>query len=279
MSSRRALAARRSGPPKNVASGSSPAYQPADCGTTVVQALGRDRHERRAARRHQPLVRMRGDHVEAAARRAAASRLPASRRRPSSRRARGRGCDGVEIGDLARRHLHGAERDHVHVRPDLARQLGGGTSRVVTPRCSCTRNGKSSDVNSTSGASTREPSGIEAATSPTSVDTFGPMATLSTGTPTSRAKDARASSPGIPQCSQLVRPPCQSSSALWSASHAGRGGRPYDAVLRYVAAGLHSSCASATLHPRQSDAPELDSLSWRRRPRRRLSGAQRRRRR
>ena len=121
-------------------------------------------------------------------------------------------------------------------------------------------------MNSTSGASTREPSGIEAATSPTSVETFGPIATLSTGTPTSRAKDARASSPGIPQCSQLVRPPCQSSSALWSASHAGRGGRPYDAVLRYVAAGLHNSCASATSHPRQSDAPELDSLSWRRRP-------------
>ena len=158
----------------------------------------------------------------------------------------GRSCDGVEIRDLARRHLHGTERDNVHVRPDLPRQLGCGDQRVRTPRCSCTRNGKSSDVNSTSGASTREPSGIEAATSPTSVDTFGPMATLSTGAPTSRAKDARASSPGIPQCSQLVRPPCQSSSALWSASHAGRGGRPYDAVLRYVAEGLHNSCASAT---------------------------------
>ena len=35
----------------------------------------------------------------------------------------GRGRDRVEVGDLAGRHLHGAERDHVHVRTDLAGQL------------------------------------------------------------------------------------------------------------------------------------------------------------
>ena len=73
---------------------------------------------------------------------------------------------------------------------------------------------------------------MEAATSPTNVETFGPIATVSTGTPTSRANDARASSPGTPQCSQLVLPPCQSSSACESASQAGVGGRPYEAVLR-----------------------------------------------
>ena len=92
-------------------------------------------------------------------------------------------------------------------------------------------------MNSTSGARTREPSGIEAATSPTNVETFGPIATVSTGTPTSRANDARASSPGMPQCSQLVLPAVPVLERAWSASQAGAGGRPYDAVFRYVPAG------------------------------------------
>ncbi len=93
-------------------------------------------------------------------------------------------------------------------------------------------NGKSTDVKSTSGASTRAPSGTAAATNPRSVDTFAAIATVSTGTPAIRANDARASSPGIPHCSQLVRPPRQSSSAACSASQAGVAGSPYDAVFR-----------------------------------------------
>ena len=36
----------------------------------------------------------------------------------------GGGRDRVEVGDLAGRHLHGAERDDVDVRPDLACELG-----------------------------------------------------------------------------------------------------------------------------------------------------------
>jgi hypothetical protein len=81
-------------------------------------------------------------------------------------------------------------------------------------------------VNSTSGASTRVPSGTDEATSPIRLETFAPIATVSTGTLTSRANDARASSPGTPQCSQLVRPPRQSSRATWSASQLGLGGNP-----------------------------------------------------
>ena len=87
-------------------------------------------------------------------------------------------------------------------------------------------------MNSTSGARTLLPSGIDAATRPTNDETFEPIATASAGTPTMRANDARASSPGTPQCSQLVRPPRQSVSASWRASHAVRGGRPYEAVFR-----------------------------------------------
>ena len=90
----------------------------------------------------------------------------------------------------------------------------------------------------------REPSGTDAATSPTNVETFEPIATVSTGEPTSRANDARASSPGMPQCSQLVLPPRQSSSAACSAFQAGSGGSPYDAVFRYVPAGDHKARAS-----------------------------------
>ena len=77
-----------------------------------------------------------------------------------------------------------------------------------------------------SGASTRAPSGIEAATRPTSSETVAPVATVSGATPTSAANAARAPSVESPQCSQLVRPPRQSSSAPCSASHAQSGGRP-----------------------------------------------------
>ena len=58
------------------------------------------------------------------------------------------------------------------------------------------------------------------------LDVFAPIAIQSVGTPTIRAKDARALSVESPQPSQLVRPPRQSASTAWSASHAGVGGRP-----------------------------------------------------
>jgi hypothetical protein len=100
------------------------------------------------------------------------------------------------------------------------------TSRTSTPRRSWTMNGNSSEAKSTSGASTRAPSGIDAATSPMSSDTVAPIATVSGATPTSRANAARAPSALSPQCSQLVRPPRQSSSAACIASHAASGGSP-----------------------------------------------------
>ncbi len=87
-------------------------------------------------------------------------------------------------------------------------------------------------MNSISGARTRDPSGSEEATSPTSPETVAPTATVDGSTPISRANDPRAASVALPQCSQLVRPVRQSSSAAWSASQAGRGGSPKLAVLR-----------------------------------------------
>ena len=79
-----------------------------------------------------------------------------------------------------------------------------------------------------------------------SPETVEPIVIVSVGTPTRRAKEARASSPGMPQCSQLVRPPRQSSRAPSSASRLCRGGRPYEAVFRYVETGAHRDCASTT---------------------------------
>ena len=67
-------------------------------------------------------------------------------------------------------------------------------------------------MNSGSVDTTRAPSGSDAATSPTMLDVFAPIAIHSVGTPTSRAKDARAASVESPQPSQLVRPPRQSAS-------------------------------------------------------------------
>ena len=66
-----------------------------------------------------------------------------------------------------------------------------GAHSTSIPRC-CARNGHRSDVNSGWAETTRAPSGSEAATSPTMLDVFAPIAIHSTGTPTSRAKEARA---------------------------------------------------------------------------------------
>ena len=100
-------------------------------------------------------------------------------------------------------------------------------------------------MNSISGSTIVDPSGIEAATSPISPDTFAPTATAPVSTPSSRANDARASSVACCQCSQLVLPVRHSSRAAWSASQAGRGGRPKLAVFRYVPAGSHRSAAES----------------------------------
>ena len=86
--------------------------------------------------------------------------------------------------------------------------------------------GNSVEVNSTSGTTTRVPFGSDAATSPTSPDTFAPTATRAGSLPTSVAKAARARPVCSFQPSQLVLPVRHSSSAPCSASHAGRGGRP-----------------------------------------------------
>ncbi len=53
-----------------------------------------------------------------------------------------------------------------------------GTVCTVMPRRASTRNGNSVEVNSISGARTREPSGSEDATSPTSPETVAPTATV-----------------------------------------------------------------------------------------------------
>jgi hypothetical protein len=95
-----------------------------------------------------------------------------------------------------------------------------------------TRNGHSSDVKSPSGTTTLAPAGSDAATVPRKPATVAPIATSAAGTPTRRANDARASSADAAQPSQLVEPPRHSPSACCSASHAGRGGSPYEAVFR-----------------------------------------------
>ncbi len=108
----------------------------------------------------------------------------------------------------------------------------GSTVVTVTPRASCTRNGNSVEVNSTSGTSTRVPAGRLAAARPMKADTVAPIATRSGATPTIVAKAARDPSVLSPQCSQLVRPVRHSASACCSASKPSRGGRPKLAVLR-----------------------------------------------
>ena len=76
--------------------------------------------------------------------------------------------------------------------PAASTSSPAATSRTVTPRFSCAANGKVTLVNSFATVTTRVPSGTLAATSPTSWDTLAPLATVSVGTPTSRAHPARA---------------------------------------------------------------------------------------
>ena len=101
-------------------------------------------------------------------------------------------------------------------------------------------------MKSTSGATTRAPRGSVAATSETNCETAVPVATSSGRVPTSRANAVRArsvDSPRAPTTSGACR---QSSSAAWSASQAGRGGRPKLAVFRYGRSGAQSAWACST---------------------------------
>ena len=81
-----------------------------------VESLGGDGHPRRPARREQPLVAGGDEEVEAVG----LERQPARGLRRVDHREHvvglGRGEDRVEVGDLARGHLHGAEGDGVGVR-------------------------------------------------------------------------------------------------------------------------------------------------------------------
>ena len=61
------------------------------------------------------------------------------------------------------------------------------SSVIVTPLPACAANGKVVLVNSPASVATRLPSGIAAATSPSTAETVPPMATESTGTPVSAA--------------------------------------------------------------------------------------------
>ena len=81
-------------------------------------------------------------------------------------------------------------------------------------------------MNSTSGTTTRAPSGSAAATRPTSAETWLPTAT-SAG-PDADQPGERAPGPLGRRAPLLpaVRPPRQSASAACSASQAGRGGSP-----------------------------------------------------
>ena len=145
------------------------------------EPLRRDRHVRGAARREQPLVARHDDDVEAVP----VEREPAAGLGCVDERQRavglGRRGDRGEVGHLAGRHLHGAERDDVGRASIAPASSAAGTVRTVTPRCAWTRNGKSVEVNSTSGASTRDPSGSDEATRPTSPETVAPTATVDGG--------------------------------------------------------------------------------------------------
>jgi hypothetical protein len=106
------------------------------------------------------------------------------------------------------------------------------SSTVSTSTPGAARNGQSTDVKSPCAQTTREPRGSDIATSPVNDDTWLPTATHDAGTPCIRAQIARDWPTAASQSCQLVRPWRHWSATAWSASNAGRGGSPYDAVLR-----------------------------------------------
>ncbi len=123
MSSRRALCASRSGAAEERLQRIVACVPPCCVRNDRSRPVAADRHERRTPRRHQPLVGVRDDHVEA--RRIEGKPAGGLRRVDDGQHAvllRGR-RDGAQVGDLARRHLHRAERDDVHVRADRVGEL------------------------------------------------------------------------------------------------------------------------------------------------------------
>ena len=99
-------------------------------------------------------------------------------------------------------------------------------------------NGHSSDVKSPSTATTREPRGSEAATSPTLWDTCAPAVTQRSSAPVSRANAARARGANESQCGKSTRPCIQLSSSRWISAWACSGDSPYVAVLSHTPSGL-----------------------------------------
>ena len=232
-----------------------------------VEPLGPDRHERRSARREHPLVGVGGDDVE----RRRVERQPA---------------DGLRRVD-----------DRHHVVPAAAAAIASrsatspvaictalnattSTSGPISPASSAAgtrrtrhaavllghereEDGRELDVRARARASRRRPTPRP---SRAASRRWPPIATVSTGTPTSRANDPRASSAG----DSPVLPARPSVRASPRARPAARprpasGGSPYDAVLRYVPGGLQQRLRRRRRPSGQSDGPELDSRSWRRR--------------
>ena len=226
-SRRRAVDARRSGGPKYELCTSSPAHHPAAAGTMPSRRSGAHGHERRAARRHQPLVGVADDDVEAPG----VERQPARGLGRVDHRHRavlgGRGGDRVEVGDLAGRHLHRARGHDVRARVDRSGDLVGRHEphRHAAMGLGHEREEDRGEVD----VRARAPPCRRAARrrrGRCSSETVAAVATVSGATRTRVANASRAAFVASPQCSQLVRPARQSASASWSASHAQSGGSP-----------------------------------------------------
>ena len=97
---------------------------PRRVGTDLVEALRADRQERGAARRDEPLVRGAGQEVEAAGvERQPPARLRRVHERPGPVRG-GRRRDRIEVGQLARGGLHGADGDEMRAAVDRVGHVG-----------------------------------------------------------------------------------------------------------------------------------------------------------
>ena len=134
-----------------------------------------DVHERRAARRAEPLVAVRRD---------ASARLASNGSQPQPWMA-----SITTSASCARAASITASRSSTSPEDDWTRlaattsvrssissaRRSSGTTRVSTPRSACAMNGNMSEAKSPSGTRTRAPSGTVAATSPMSAETAGPV--------------------------------------------------------------------------------------------------------
>src|SRR5438094_2220344 len=111
----------------------------------------------------------------------------------------------------------------------LSAKPSNGTVRTCAPfSLAATSSGKSSDVNSSSGARTVSPAASEAATVPTPTDAEGTNAIVSDDVPINCANAPRHTSPLTSQAvTQSAEPACQSAIACSMACTVGRGGNPY----------------------------------------------------